>query len=73
MFVAVIVLKNTLCWLVIDHADIFLNKPIQFYLNDTANLFAICLNALYGVIPTKWRSYRDQGLCDVSSPYVYVS
>jgi len=38
MFVAVIVLKNTLCWLVIDHADIFLNKPIQFYLNDTANL-----------------------------------
>ena len=23
------------------------------------------------VIPTKWRSYRDHRVCDVTSPYVY--
>ena len=23
-------------------------------------------------MPTKWRSYRDHRLCDVTSPYVYL-
>jgi len=22
---------------------------------------------------TKWQSYRDQGVCDVTSPYVYIN
>ena len=35
-------------------------------------MFAIHLNALYRVIPTKWRSYRDHRLCDVISPYMYI-
>jgi len=33
-------------------------------------MFAIELNALYRVIPTKWQSYHDHRLCDVTSPTV---
>ena len=38
----------------------------------TRQIFAIWLNAVYRVIPTKWRSYRDQRLCDVTSPYLFA-
>jgi len=31
------------------------------------------LNAVYRVIPTKWRSYRDHRLCGVTSPYIFAS
>ena len=34
-------------------------------------MYAILLDALYLLIPTKWRSYRDHRLCDDTSPCVY--
>ena len=33
-------------------------------------MYAILLDALYLLIPTRWRSYRDHRLCDVTSPCV---
>jgi len=36
-------------------------------------MYAIYLNALYHVIPTKWRSCRDHRLCDVTLRYVLTT
>jgi len=48
--------------------DIFLNKLIQFYLNDTTDLRHLTqrIVSCY-TVPTKWRSCRDHRLCDVTS------
>ena len=52
--------------------DIFLNQLIQFYLNNTIDLRHLTQRIrLYHVIPTKWRSYRDHRLCDVTAPYEF--
>jgi len=48
--------------------DIFLNKLIQFYLNDTTDLRHLTqrIVSCY-TVPTKWRSCHDHRLCDVTS------
>ena len=46
-----------------------LNQWVEFYLNNTINLRPL---TLCHVIPTKWRSYRGHGYCEVISPYVYL-
>ena len=52
--------------------DIFLNRVIQFYSNNTINLRHLSqrIISLYIGLPTKWRSYRDHRLCDITSPYI---
>ena len=45
---------------------IFLNQLIPFYMNNTLNLRPLT-HTLYRVIPTKWRSYRDHRLRDVTT------
>jgi len=52
--------------------DIFLNRVIQFYLNNTINLRHLSqrIISLYIGLPTKWRSYRDHRLCDITSSYI---
>jgi len=46
-----------------------LNQWVEFYLNNTINLRPL---TLCHVIPTKWRSYRGHGYCEVTSPNVYL-
>ena len=71
MFVTVMALKLHFVD-ISDHTDIFLNQLIRFYLNNTI-IFAFQVNALYRVIHTKWRSYRDHGFRDFISPDVCAS
>ena len=51
-----------------------LKVPIEMHYTvipmGTSKVNSSQLNALYRVTPTKWRSYRDHGLCYVTSPYV---
>ena len=45
-----------------------LPQPFLFLLQDSLYGFPTTLRQ---VLPTKWRSYRDHGLCGVISPYLY--
>ena len=63
---------NTLCWQVSDHTDTFLNILIEFYLNKMINHRPLTPHIIPH-IPTKWRSYCDHRLCDVTLPYMYSS
>jgi len=53
----------------------FRNRLIKFCLNNAVNLRHLAPHitlCVMHVTLTKWRSYRDHVLCDVTSPYEYI-